>query len=147
MDSTSFTDLGKILMHSIELGKSEDYVWQVVRDAFANEFTATLKSRSASFLAFGRWKKTALDGPSSGIFPVTEAMAYDYLHDLCRMNAAPSKGKRFLEALGFSKGLLGADVDSILNSARVRGAAMAGKWNAVKKKAPLTVEQVSAFSP
>ena len=129
-------------MHSIELGKSEDYVWQVVRDAFANKSTATLKSRSASLLAFGRWKKTAMDEPSSGIFPVTEELAYDYLHDLRRMNAAPSKGKRVLEALGFSKGLLGADVDSVLNSARVRGAAVAGQWNAVKKKAPLTVEQL-----
>ena len=49
-------------MQCIELGKGDDYIWQVVRDAFAHKSTATLKARSASLLAFGRWKKDCIDG-------------------------------------------------------------------------------------
>ena len=79
---------------------------------------------------------------SSGIFPVTEPMAYEYICDLRRMRAAPSKGKRFIEALGFAKGLLGADVDKAISSARVKGAAAGFQFENVKKKSPLTVEQV-----
>ena len=56
LDSTSHTDLGALLMHCIEIGRSEDYIWQVVSDAFSSEATATLKSRAFSPLAFRRWK-------------------------------------------------------------------------------------------
>ena len=142
LDSTSNTELGRLLMQCIELGKGDDYIWQVVRDAFAHKSTATLKARSASLLAFGRWKKTAMVEKSNEIFPVTEPMAYEYICDLRRMRAAPSKGKRFIEALGFAKGLLGADVDKAISSARVKGAAAGFQFESVKKKSPLTVEQV-----
>ena len=142
LDSTSNTELGRLLMQCIELGKGDDYIWQVVRDAFAHKSTATLKARSASLLAFGRWKKTAMVEKSNGIFPVTEPMPYEYICDLRRMRAAPSKGKRFIEALGFAKGLLGADVDKAISSARVKGAAAGFQFESVKKKSPLTVEQV-----
>jgi hypothetical protein len=142
LDSTSNTELGNLLMQCIELGKGDDYVWQVVKDAFANKSTATLKSRAASLLAFGRWKKTAMINEPGGIFPITEMMAYEYLCDLRRMKAAPSKGKRFLESVGFSKGLLGADVEKVLNSSRVKGVAAGFQFEPTKKKSPLTVEQV-----
>ena len=142
LDSTSHTELGSVLMQCVELGKSDDYIWQVVRDAFASKSTATLRSRSASLLAFGRWKKTVMASKPCSIFPVTEMLAYEYLCDLRRMGAAASKGKRFLESLGFAKGLLGADVDKVLASARVKGAASATTAEPVKKKSPFTVEQV-----
>ena len=134
LDSTCHTDFGKLLMQCIELGRSDDYVWQVVHDAFANKATSTLKSRAASLLAFGRWKKTAVSS-QGGIFPITEEMAYDYVCDLRATRAAPSKGPRFVEALGFSKGLIGAHVDEALRSARVKGAATGPSATPSRKKA------------
>eukprot|EP00435_Cladocopium_sp_Y103_P074221 s101_g47.t1 len=142
LDSTSATDLGEILMRCIELGKSDDYIWQVVHDAFSSKATATLNSRASSLLAFGRWKRSLCLGSSAGIFPVTEEMAYEYLCELRICKAAPSKGRRFLEALGFAKGLIGARVDPVLSSARVRGAADGSGVRPVKKKSPFTVEQL-----
>ncbi|CAL1135477.1 unnamed protein product [Cladocopium goreaui] len=79
LDSTSHTALGQLLMRCIELGKSEDYIWQVVADAFSQKATSTLKSRAASLLAFGRWKRATAAGQPQGIFPLTEEQAYDYL--------------------------------------------------------------------
>ena len=87
LDSTCHTDFGKLLMQCIELGRSDDYVWQVVHDAFSNKATSTLKARAASLLAFGRWKKTAVSS-QGGIFPITEEMAYDYVCDLRATGAA-----------------------------------------------------------
>ena len=142
LDSTCHSDFGKLLMQCIELGRSDDYVWQVISDAFSNKSAAALRARSASLLSFGRWKKTAYPGSIGGIFPITEEMAYDYLCDLRVTKAAPSRGTRFLEALGFSKGLIGADVDSILKSARVKGVAYGQSHKATRKKSPLTVQQV-----
>ena len=142
LDSTSHTALGRLLIQCIEHGKSEDYIWQVVSDAFSNKATATLKARASSLLAFGRWKRTTAVGNSDGVFPIDEQMAYDYLCELRYMKAAPSKGKRFLEAVGFSKGLLGAQVDEVLSSARVKGAASGSASMPPKKKHPFSVEQL-----
>ena len=142
LDSTSNTALGRTLMQCIELGRSEDYIWQVVNDAFSQKSQSTLRSRAASLLAFGRWKRCSVSAVSTGIFPISENMAYDYLCELRNLKAAPSKGRRFLEAVGFAKGLLGADVDSILTSSRVRGVAFGTDATPVKKKDPLTCEQL-----
>ena len=47
----------------------------------------------------------------------------DYVCHLPRCKAPRSRAPRFLEALGFAKGLLGAAVQLILDSSRIRGAA------------------------
>ena len=145
LDSTSHTSLGRTLMYCLELGRSEDYIWQVIHDVFSQKSQSTLKSRAASLLAFGRWKKCSTSAEFSGIFPITETMAYDYLCELRSLHAAPSKGRRFLEAIGFAKGLLGADVDPILNSSRVRGVAFGSETIPTKKKDPLTCDQLVAL--
>ena len=144
LDSTSNTDLGRLLMQCIEHGKSDDYIWQVINDAFSSRAAATLKSRAASLLAFGRWKRSFRWGASESIFPITEEMAYEYLCELRAMKAAPTKGRRFLvlEAVGFAKGLIGAKVDEVLSSARVKGAAAGTSTSPPKKKCPLSVEQL-----
>eukprot|EP00435_Cladocopium_sp_Y103_P061011 s1864_g22.t1 len=145
MDSTCHTEFGRLLMQCIEHGRSDDYIWQVVSDAFSCKSTSTLKSRAASLLAFGRWKRSTCIDCQGGIFPISEGTAYDYLCELRRMHAAPSKGKRFLESLGFAKGLLGADVDTILKSSRVRGVALGFEKAPTKKKSPFSVQQVRAL--
>ena len=142
LDSTCNTALGRVLMACIEQGRSDDYVWQVISDSFAGKSTATLRARSASLLAFGRWKKATFLGETSGIFPIKEEVAYEYLCHLRRLHSAPSKGKRFVEALGFAKGLVGADVSDALNSARVKGVAYGTEAAPTRKKSPFTVQQL-----
>ena len=58
------------------------------------------------------------------------------------MHAAPSKGRRFIEAVGFAKGLLGADVSDILSSARVKGVSISSDPSPPRKKYPFTVDQL-----
>ena len=93
-------------------------------------------------LAFGRWKRCISGVEGCGVFPISEEWAYRYLCDPKRNNAAASKRKRFLEALGFSKGLLGADVEDVLQSARVSGVAHGGFVERTRKKNPLTTDQL-----
>ena len=142
LDSTNHTGLGQLLMSCIEQGKSDDYIWQVVSDSFSCKATSTLRSRAASLLAFGRWKKATFVRGTSGVFPISEEVACEYLCHLRALRLAPSKGKRFLEAVGFAKGLVGADVTSVLNSARVKGVAMGTTAAPPKKKFPFTVDQM-----
>lgn len=103
-------------------------------------------------LAFGRWKRCISGMDSCGVFPISEELAYRYLCDLRRNNAAASKRKRFLEAVGFAKGLLGADVDDILKSARVSRVAHGGFVEKRGKKQPfttdhlITLENMATFS-
>ena len=103
LDSTSHTALGQLLMRCIELGKSEDYILQVVADAFSQKATSTLKSRAASLLSFGRWKRASAAGQPQGIFPLTEEQAYDYLCELRRLHAAP-RAAGFWNQLVLQKG-------------------------------------------
>lgn len=142
LDSTSNTGLGQLLMNCIEQGKSDDYIWQVVADSFSSKATSTLRSRAASLLAFGRWKKAMCVGKTVGIFPISEIAAYEYLCELRNLHAAPSKGKRFVEAVGFAKGLLNADVSEVLNSARIKGVAQGFEKAPTRKKCPLTAEHL-----
>ena len=58
------------------------------------------------------------------------------------LHAAPSKGRRFIEAVGFAKGLLGADVSDILSSARVKGVSISSDPSPPRKKYPFTVDQL-----
>ena len=139
MNSTSHTNLGRLLMQCIEHGRSDDYIWQVVSDTFSNKAVGTLRARSASLLAFGRWKRISTGVDTSGVFPISEVMAYDYLCDLRLRRSAPSKGKRFVEALGFAKESL-AQMWTRFSSLRV---ATGGESSMPKKKIPLTVQQLA----
>lgn len=143
LDSTNHTKLGSTLMQCIQAGKSEDFVFQIVADVFAGKATSTLKSRAASLLSFGRWKRAVNSDRVPGLFPITEQLAYDYLCELRRTKAASSKRSRFLEAVGFAKGLLGADVGAVLQSARVKGVTFNFFHRDSKKKNPLTVQQLA----
>lgn len=142
LDSTCNTKLGSTLMQCIQTGKDEDFVFQIISDVFSGKSTSTLKSRSSSLLSFGRWKRAVNSDRIPGLFPITEQLAYEYLCELRRTKAAASKRSRFLEAVGFSKGLLGADVDAVLESARGRGVAFGTLFPVTRKKNPLTVQQL-----
>ena len=72
------------------------------------------------------------------IFSLSEKDVYEYLCEL-RRERAPS----FLEAVAFSKGLLAADVDEVLGSARVAGASKSTSEMGTRKKAPLSLAQLA----
>eukprot|EP00435_Cladocopium_sp_Y103_P008882 s3084_g2.t1 len=122
----------------------EEALKEIIRDALCGKSIATLKSRVASITSFGRWKKSMSLPYEVSIFPISEDMAYRYVCDLRKEGAPKSRATRFLEAVGFCKGMLGADVDEVLASSRVKGACI-NRLNTLepRKKDPLTVEQIS----
>ena len=134
LDSSYHTKLGKILLTAIDQGKDDDSIFDIISDSFANKAASTLKSRAASLLSFGRWKRSFYNDDSCGIFPIDEPMAYDYLCDLRRNHSAASRRKRFLEAVGFSKGLIGANVDDVLDSSRVKVWRMVASLRNVRRR-------------
>ena len=76
------------------------------------------------------------------MFPLSEAEAYVYICHLRREGAPKSRLAGFFQAVGFSKGLLGAEVDAVLSSPRVKGACSNTEPHVVAKKSPLSVEEV-----
>ena len=68
-DSAGHTRVGRLLLEGIQ-------------DVFENKSTSTLRTRAASLLAFGRWKKSLHGDESTSIFPMSEDVAYEYLCDL-----------------------------------------------------------------
>ena len=149
LDSYKHTVLGRQI-HELMSGEQPDEgaikeaIKEVIKDALCGKSISTLKTRVASITSFGRWKKSVLLPEEVSIFPISEDLAYRYICELRKEGAPRSRATRFLEAVGFCKGMLGADVDAVLVSARVRGACI----NRIadlepRKKDALTVEQVA----
>ena len=86
---------------------------QILSDVFAGKSISTLKARASALRDAGQ---------EVSIFPTSEPEVYKYLTDLRKEGAPRSRAPRFLQAVGFSKGFLGADVDHILQPARIKGA-------------------------
>ena len=144
LDSGEGTLLGRQLMSVSE--DAGGAAQQILSDVFAGKSISTLKARASALLMFGRWKKSRNAGQEVSIFPTSEPEVYKYLTDLRKEGAPRSRAPRFLQALGFSKGFLGADVDHILQSARIKGATVSDvPLCGVRKKDPLTVQQLFAL--
>ena len=147
LDSYMHTVLGRKIHELMSCDKpDEEAIKEVIRDALCGKSISTLRARVASLSSFGRWKKSLFLPEEVPIFPISEELAYQYVCELRKEGAPKSRATRFLEALGFCKGMLGADVDEVLNSSRVRGACI-NRAAALepKKKNPFSVEQVSLF--
>ena len=141
MSSGEATALGRSIL---EAQRSEDpaAVDASIADAFHRKATSTLRTRAASLLMFCRWRATEGGTTTAGIFPLDEPTVYNYVAHLRSTKAPRTRAPRFLEALGFAKGVLGAEVQNILDSARIRGAAEGSAEVTVKKAPPLTGAQV-----
>ena len=145
LDSYMHTTLGRQIHELMSAECSdENALKEVIKDALCGKSISTLKTRIASITSFGRWKKSVSLPEEVSIFPISEELAYRYICELRKEGAPRSRATRFLEAVGFCKGMLGADVDAVLTSARVRGACI----NRVadlepRKKDALTVDQVA----
>ena len=145
LSSGRSTALGASIMADIEAAggqESEELVFQSVRDAFAGKSVSTLRSRANSLLCYARFKATLSLNDIEPVFPMSEGSVYAYLSHLRREGAPRSRLGRMLEAIGFSKTLIGADVDEILRSPRIRGACARSEPVPVRKKSPLSVEEV-----
>ena len=92
---------------------------------------------------FGRWSAARRAADSVPIFPLSEKDVYEYLCELRREKAPRSRAPSFLEAVAFSKGLLAADVDDVLGSARVSGASKSTSEVGTRKKVPLSLAQLA----
>ncbi|CAE7304283.1 unnamed protein product [Symbiodinium sp. CCMP2592] len=141
LSSGEETALGKELLASQQEG-SPEAIDDSISDAFRRKATSTLRTRAASLLMFCRWRANESGCAVVGLFPLDEKLAYDYVAHLRRCKAPRTRAPRFLEALGFAKGLLGANVQAILDSARVRGAAEGTAEVEVKKAPPLKCHQL-----
>ena len=124
-ESGESTSLGKTLIDMASDGSSIDEIVQCLRDVFSNKAPSTMKIRAASLLAYARWKQSGDLETRKGIFPMSEQQACSYLCELrqLKLKSSASKRSRFLEALGFAKGMIGASTDHVLQSARVRDVA------------------------
>ena len=141
LSSGDATSLGKAILEA-QRADDSSAVDASISDAFRRKATSTLRARAASLLMFCRWRATECGVASAGIFPLDEKTVYDYVVHLRRSKAPRSRAPRFLEALGFSKGALGADVQAILDSSRIRGAAEGTSEVVVSKAPPLTCAQL-----
>eukprot|EP00435_Cladocopium_sp_Y103_P050946 s207_g15.t1 len=140
MDNLSGSLVGRQIERAIHGVDDTPTVEQTISDALAGKSLSTLRARSSSLMAFGRWKKS-LDVRAT-ILPIAEAEAYAYIRELRELNAPRTKPSRFVEAMAFAFHMLGADVDNAMYPPRVRGA-VATPLVIPKKKTPLTVEQIS----
>ena len=141
-DDLDTSVLGRQIKSILDGTVTDMTVKQVIHDSFAGKSVSTLRSRASSLMAFARWKKAMND--DAKIFPITEDQAYRYVLELRQLNAPRTKPTRFLESLTFSHHMLGAEVETCLQSPRLRGAVIT-PMVPPKKKVPLELWQVAAL--
>ena len=138
------SSLGRQLL---ALNEQPQLAAQVVDDTFESKRTKTISSRAGSILLFMRWLM-ASTLQDKRVLPLNEETVYFYTSWLKATKAPATRSKRFLEAVGFMIGTIGADgAKQVLESARCQGSSLAQ----FKNKGPhvqrdvLTVEHVAAL--
>ena len=115
------TSLGRAIL-AAQKAEDPSAVDVSISDASHRKATSTLRTRAASLMMLCRWRAAESGVAICWSLPLDEQTVYDYVVHHRRTKAPRSRAPRFLEALGFRKGVLGADVQVILDSSRVRGA-------------------------
>lgn len=128
----------------LEAARSGDQAMalQILSDLFARKATATLDRRAGSLALFVHWCDAHAYTP---VLPVDEERAYSYVSYLRSSGAPATRAESFLQALAFSKGVVGLrGVDEVLGSGRVTGSAFNSflAKRPLKQRDPLTVEQL-----
>ena len=132
--------LGRVLLKEQRALVRDDVVASL-GDALARKATSTIAKRLGAISRFASWCTDQAISP----FPLLEQIAYRYIKHLQANGSAPTAGKSFVEAVNFSVGMLGLQVDEVFRgSQRVKGAADALAANApvVVQAVALTVAQV-----
>ena len=116
----------------------------MLKDALCGKSISTLRSRVASVTTFGRWIKSVSLPEEVSTPLITEYLACRYISELRRGGTPRSRATRFLGSVGFCKGMLVAEVNEVLASARVKGACISRLAGLEpRKENPWTVEQVA----
>ena len=108
---------------------------------FEGKATATLQKRLCAINLFLTWCRSfGFQG-----FPLSEAVAFEYVKDLHAEAAPPTRAKSFREALNFAHGVLEVDLGGANMSRRVQGAALQSlsRKALLRQRAPLTVSMLS----
>lgn len=91
-----------------------------IQDILVNKATGTLHLRANSLLAYEKWARVA----NAQAYPLSEAVAYDYVRHLSAAKAAPTKASGFRQATAFLGGLFQAEgAFTVVESSRVAGSA------------------------
>ena len=126
-------------MENRVIGRADVVV--ALEDALARKATSTIAKRLGALSRFASWCASEDFAP----FPLLEKIAYCYIKHLQTSGCAPTAGKSFVEAVHFSVGMLGLQVDEVFTgSQRIRGVAdsMAASAPVVVQAQALTVAQV-----
>ena len=113
---------------------------QMMRDAFAERSTGTIRLRVQALRLFSRWK--------GKVIPYDEEVAYKYMCNLRQSNVPPTRAKSFLEAALLLAAIANSDaLADLAGSARLRGPAfnMMEHKKMRKQRDPLTLRQVKAL--
>ena len=122
LDSPAGSQLGIQLHEASKSQFAQERTEAILQDVFATKATRTLEARSGSLLMFTHWRRTL--PLFRGILPFVEDDCYSYLTALRVGNAPATRGRRFMESVGFAHGLIGASgATEVLQSRRCRGAA------------------------
>ena len=116
------SSLGRQLL---TLNEQPQLAAQVVDDTFESKRTKTISSRAGSILLFMRWLM-ASTLQDKRVLPLNEETVYFYTSWLKATKAPATRSRRFLEAVGFMIGTIGADgAKQVLESARCQGSSLA----------------------
>ena len=123
--------VGRQLSEYAELGDCEALIVGTLQDVFGKKAVGTLLKRAASILRYVWWtRKNGIDMP----LQFKEQTCYMYIKALEKMPNSVSAGKSFVQALNFSRYLLGMEqVEAATKSARILGACS----TMLRKKKPL----------
>ena len=146
----SFRRWHSMLMHwhdevqIVRILRSQDELQQQLQtivDTFYNKAPSTLMKRARSLA-----RVTNYFNDRGLSFPCTEPEMYGYLCAERDGRAPGSRLKGILEAVVFSRHVLGViEFDEIIKSQRCSGAASRGANHVVKQSTPLTIKQIERF--
>ena len=137
--------VGRQLSEMCDGTMDEDFISSTMTDVFACKATATLFKRSTAMLRYLAW---ANDNSVQEPMSIREPTVYTYLKYLQSSLASATSGSSFLEALNFSKAVIGLDLPSdVCCSPRIKGVVhqLALRKRTLHQAEPLTVNDVEAL--
>ena len=146
LDNPEGSRLGLQIQSANSLPGAQERIEELITDTFAGKSSKTLEQRAGSLLLYLTWLKPRPE--YRGIFPFSEDSVYSYLTHLVSSKAPATRSQRFREAVGFSKGVVGAfGADEVISSKRCHGASVRSM---ITKRThlqmdPFTVDQLKAY--
>ena len=116
---------GRQIVAAQASGKDEYHIKHILESLVASKATGTLSTRAGALFQYVAWfQRTAPTG--SKPFPIREPAAFDYLVEMRRAKAPPTRAASFMQAWNFAVGVMGFDdPDGSARSLRCVGSAHA----------------------